>query len=83
MRVGVLMKSSRFKDLKDSGLFRPGTQNSSRLLHLDTEILEFLLIDPCKPYSRKDSCDVILHKVVPLQKICYAFLAAIVANVCR
>ena len=65
MRIGVLMRPSRFEDLQNHGLFRPGTQDRSSLHHLRNEILEVLLIDFCKPCCRGNGYDIILHKVFP------------------
>ncbi len=67
MRVGILMRLARYEDLTSSGLFRPSPSDSSSLQQSSTEDVEFKLIDPCKPYSRDDSYDILLHKVTALE----------------
>ena len=63
MRVGVLMRPSRFEDLKASGLLKPELSDSSHLQQHGHKTIKFLLIDPCKPHTGDDSYDILLHKV--------------------
>lgn len=64
MRIGVLMRPSRFEDLVESGLFKPETPISSRTNVSGRERFEFFLINPSEP--SEDMYDVVLHKVTLL-----------------
>lgn len=63
MRVGVLMRPSRFEELKASGLLKPELPDSSHLQQQGHKTFDFLMIDPCKPNTGDDSYDIVLHKV--------------------